>query len=219
MGLRALRVRVVAVAAVTAFAVAAALSAAALTTVNKAQNSALGGILETPTGWTLYAYSAENGGAVKCTGACATIWKPLLISATAKPAAGPGVSAKLLGTVKRPGSAKVQVTYKRHPLYTYSGDKKGQVNGQGIDGLWHALTPAGAVIMKSITSSGGSSSTGSSSSSSTSSNTGGSSTGGSNTGGSNTGGSNTGGSNTGGSGSTSTTPNDCSTNPGGYGCM
>jgi predicted lipoprotein with Yx(FWY)xxD motif len=208
MGLRALRVRVVAVAAVTLFSVAAALSTAALTTVNEVQSSSLGGILDTPTGLTLYAYSAENGGAVKCTGACATVWKPLLIPASAKPVAGKGVSSTLLGTVKRPGTVKLQVTYKHHPLYTYSGDKKGQVNGQGVDGLWHALTPAGAVVMKAITSS----STGSnkSSSSSSSSNTSSSS---SNSSSSSSSSSNSSGSNT------STTPSDCAANPGGYGCM
>jgi predicted lipoprotein with Yx(FWY)xxD motif len=203
MGLRALRVRVVVVAAVTLFAVAVALSTAALSTVNEAQNSSLGGILETPTGWTLYAYSAENGGAVKCTGACATVWKPLLISATAKPVAGKGVSSKLLGTVKRPGTTKLQVTYKHHPLYTYSGDKKGQVNGQAVDGLWHALTPAGAVIMKAITSSSTGSNSSNSSASSSSNNSSSSSSSSSTSGGSNT----------------STTPSDCATNPGGYGCM
>ncbi len=208
MRLRALRVRVVVVAAATVFGVAAAFSAAALSTVNEAQSSSLGGILATPTGWTLYAYSAENGGGVKCINACATVWKPLLISATAKPVAGKGVSSKLLGTVKRPGTVKLQVTYKHHPLYTYSGDKKGQVNGQGVDGLWHALTPAGAVIMKAITSS----STGSpsKSSSSSSSNT---SSGSSNSS------SNSGGSSSSSGGGTTTTPSDCETNPGGYGFM
>jgi predicted lipoprotein with Yx(FWY)xxD motif len=202
MGLRALKVRVAVVTAVAAFAVAAALATAAVTTVNKTQNSALGPIIVTTTGFTLY------GDSTRCTGSCTAVWKPLLISTKAKPVAGPGVSVKLLGTVSA-GAGKLQVTYKNHPLFTYSGDHKpGEVNGQGRGGTWHVLTPAGVVVMKSASSGSSTSSSTSSSSSSTSS----SSNSGSGSGGSNAGGG-------GGGGGTSTTPSDCAANPGGYGCM
>lgn len=34
----------------------------------------------------------------------------------------------------------VQATYKGHPLYTYAGDTApGQVKGNGLGGVWHAL--------------------------------------------------------------------------------
>jgi len=65
------------------------------------------------------------------------------------PIAGPGVSQKLLGTVKRPGIGS-QVTYAGHPLYLFD-QKPLQVTGVGWDqpgippdhGLWYLITPQG----------------------------------------------------------------------------
>jgi predicted lipoprotein with Yx(FWY)xxD motif len=210
MELRVLRVRLAAIAIATAVGATAAVAGAspvALTVVHSAQNGALGKILVTAGGRTLYHYSAERKNVVKCTGACSTTWPPLLVAVGAKPVAGPGVTATLLGTVKRP-DGKLQVTYGGLPLYLYSGDKKaGDVKGQGLSGSWHALTPTGAVVTKAATSAStppsGSSSTGSSTSSSSS----GSSSSGS-----------TSGSGTSGGGGTAP-PTDCANNPGGYGCM
>jgi predicted lipoprotein with Yx(FWY)xxD motif len=177
--------------------------------VHSAQNSALGKILVTASGRTLYHDSAEKKNVVKCLGSCASQWPPLLVAAGAKPVPGPGVSASLLGTVKRP-DGKLQVTYAGLPLYLFAGDKKaGDVKGQGLSGVWHALTPTGAVVTKSVTvSSGdGTSGSGSGSSSGSTSGSGSGSTSGSGTG---SGGTTT----TGGSGGT-----DCTANPQGYGCM
>ena len=65
------------------------------------------------------------------------------------PVAGPGVSQKLLGTVKRPGIGS-QVTYAGHPLYLFD-QKPLQTSGVGWDepgippahGLWYLLAPTG----------------------------------------------------------------------------
>jgi predicted lipoprotein with Yx(FWY)xxD motif len=202
MALLALRTRSAAVGLVAGFALAAVLATAAsgaLVSVYSSQNSALGKILVSATGRTLYHYSPDTKLIVKCTGSCSAQWPPLLVAAGAKPVAGPGVSSDLLGTVKRP-DGKYQVTYHGLSLYTYAGDKKsGDVKGQGSGGLWHAIAPTGATVTKSVTVSSGS---GSKSSGSTS--------------GSGSSGGSSGGSNTGGGGDTST---DCATNPGGYGCM
>jgi len=47
---------------------------------------------------------------------------------------------------------KLQVTYKKHPLYSYTVDKKpGQTSGEGsklFGAGWYALTPTGVVIDK-----------------------------------------------------------------------
>jgi len=196
MAFRSLKLRV-AVTAVVAFGIAAAVAPAAIVTVTSKQNSSLGKILVTSSGKTLYHYSGDGKNKVKCTGACSALWPPLV--ASGKPSAGPGVSASLLGTVKRP-DGKAQVTYKGLPLYTYSGDgKAGDVKGQGASGTWHALAPSGAVVTKTVGSSG-------------------SSSGGKTSGG---GGSGSGGSSSGGSGGSSggDMPADCATNPGGYNCM
>jgi hypothetical protein len=71
-----------------------------------------------------------------------------VISPRAKPLAGRGVTASLLGTLKRP-AGRLQVTYRGLRLYLFSGDTKpGQVNGQDVGGSWHALTPAGVAVTK-----------------------------------------------------------------------
>jgi predicted lipoprotein with Yx(FWY)xxD motif len=150
-------------------------------TVKSANNASLGTILVAATGRTLYHYADDHGTVVKCNGSCAAQWPPLLIAANAKPVAGPGIKAAKLGTVKRP-DGKTQVTYNGYALYRFAGDtKSGQVNGQGLEKEWYAVSPSGAVIklMPSATtssagSSGGSSSSSSSGGSSSSSSSGGS---------------------------------------------
>ncbi len=132
MALRVLRARLVAIAVVTGFGVAAASATAAPVTVySSKQTTALGKILVSGSGRTLYHYSPEKKNVVKCTAACAAKWPPLLIGSGVKPIAGPGATASLLGTVKRP-DGKLQVTYRGLALYLFSGDKKaGDVKGHG----------------------------------------------------------------------------------------
>jgi predicted lipoprotein with Yx(FWY)xxD motif len=69
--------------------------------------------------------------------------------ASGKTHAAAGVKASLLGTTKRT-DGRLQVTYKRHPLYTFiKYTKKGQTNGEGINafgGEWDAVSPTGAKI-------------------------------------------------------------------------
>jgi predicted lipoprotein with Yx(FWY)xxD motif len=198
MALRALRMRLAAVALVTGLIVAVGVANAALVSVHSTQNTALGKILVSASGRTLYHDSLEKQNLVKCTGACAAEWPPLVIAAGAKPVAGSGVTASMLGTVKR-FDGKLQVTYGGKPLYLFSGDKKaGDVKGQGTGGIWHALTPSGAVVTKVVKASSGS--TTGTSSGSTSGSGSGTSTGS-------------------GTGTGTTTPSNCDMNPGGYGCM
>jgi predicted lipoprotein with Yx(FWY)xxD motif len=192
MGLRVLKVRFAVIAVVTAVAVSATVADAALPTTVKSTNiSALGKILVSASGRTLYHNAFEKKNIIKCTGSCASEWPPLVIAAGAKPVAGAGVTASLLGTLKR-SDGKIQVTYSGKPLYRYSGDKKaGDVKGQGGGGIWHVLAPTGAVVTKAVTGSTTSSGSGSGSSS---------------------------GSGSGGT-TTTTTPTDCDLHPDGYGCM
>ena len=130
-------------------------------TVVHAQSTVLGTVVAGTGGRTLYHDGAERTNVVKCTGPCALQWPPLLVAAGAKPVAGPGLSAALLGTVRRP-DGKLQVTFRGMPLYLYTGDRKaGDVNGQGSGGVWHAIAPSGALITKSLKSSTASKSSGS----------------------------------------------------------
>jgi predicted lipoprotein with Yx(FWY)xxD motif len=138
----------------------AAASPGAVTVVH-AQATVLGPVIAGTGGRTLYHDGAEGRNVVKCAGSCALQWPPLLIAAGAKPVAGPGLSAALLGTVKRP-DGKLQVTFHGMPLYLFAGDRRsGDVNGQGQAGMWHVIAPTGAVITKTVKSSTSSKSSGS----------------------------------------------------------
>jgi predicted lipoprotein with Yx(FWY)xxD motif len=122
-------------------------------------SSALGAeILVDSKGLTLYHYTAERKGTIKCTGACAKLWLPLVVST--KPTAGAGVAAAKLGMIKRPDGGQ-QVTYNGLALYRYASDKRaGQTKGQGLDARWFAVTPAG-VVTKATASSASTSGSGS----------------------------------------------------------
>lgn len=104
--------------------------------------SGLGTVLQAPTGYTLYHLTTETNGQIGCTGSCATTWPPLIASSGKVPAASPDLAGHL-GTVKRP-DATVQVTFDGAALYTFSGDSgPGQANGQGVGGVWFAVTASG----------------------------------------------------------------------------
>jgi predicted lipoprotein with Yx(FWY)xxD motif len=109
-------------------------------------DTSLGTVLVDSQGRTLYLFKADTGTKSACSGACASAWPPLRVSA--KPTAGVGATASKLGTTQR-SDGQPQVTYNGHPLYTYTGDSKpGDVNGQGLTAFgaaWFALSPSGSV--------------------------------------------------------------------------
>ena len=121
-------------------------SSSAGTTVKAVTSAALHTkIIVDARGFTLYHMTSEKKGSIGCTTACRKAWPPLLMTGSARPVGGAGLSAAKLGTVKRPDGG-IQVTYNGYALYHYSGDKAaGKANGQGVGGLWYALTPAGTV--------------------------------------------------------------------------
>ena len=107
----------------------------------------LGKVLVSSNGHTLYLFEKDKSGKSACSGSCAAAWPPLL--AAAKPRAGSGAKAALLGTTKR-ADGRMQVTYNKHPLYTFVKDtKKGQTTGENVDAFgaeWYVLSPAGAKV-------------------------------------------------------------------------
>lgn len=109
-------------------------------TVKVANVGDLGMVLVDSRGFTLYHLEGETASKFVCTGGCADAWPPL--EASGEPTAGDGATGDL-GTAKRPDGA-TQVTYDGMPLYTFASDTApGQANGQGVQGAWFALTPAG----------------------------------------------------------------------------
>ncbi len=98
--------------------------------------TSIGPVLADAKGFTLYWYSKDTPMSSACTGSCAKAWPPV----TGKPAPAMGVRlVGKLGTIAR-ANGVLQATYKGHPLYTYAGDSApGQVKGNGLGGVWHAL--------------------------------------------------------------------------------
>jgi predicted lipoprotein with Yx(FWY)xxD motif len=112
-----------------------------------AASTSLGMILVDGSGRTLYLFEKDQPNQSACAGACAAAWPVDQSSGT--PKAGSGVTASMLGTIKRSDDTS-QVTYNKHPLYYYTGDSgTGQHNGQGVDAFgakWFAVTPAGGAV-------------------------------------------------------------------------
>ncbi len=108
----------------------------------------LGLILVNSKRHSLYMFAKDRNGKSACSGSCAKFWPPLL--SQGKPTAGPGVKPSLLGTTRR-SNASLQVTYNKHPLYTFALDKQaGQTNGEGnlaFGAKWYAVSAKGTAVV------------------------------------------------------------------------
>ncbi len=95
----------------------------------------LGTILVDGEGRTLYIFTPDTQGDPTCAGDCAVNWPPLTEAVTA----GDGLDPALLGT-----AAGGHVTYNDWPLYYFAADANpGDVNGQGVGGVWYVIDAAG----------------------------------------------------------------------------
>jgi predicted lipoprotein with Yx(FWY)xxD motif len=111
----------------------------------KTGTSSLGRIIVDGQSHTLYLFEKDKGAKSACSGACAQNWPPLLTKGT--PKAGPSAKASLLGTIKR-ADGTTQVTYNKHPLYTFLGDagKRGSTKGEGLTAFgakWYVVAAKG----------------------------------------------------------------------------
>jgi predicted lipoprotein with Yx(FWY)xxD motif len=151
---RALGVVAIGALAVLAFLAASSLAGGATrpSATVSLRKTTLGMVLVARNGHTLYLFGKDRSGRSACSGSCAQFWPPLLTRGT--PTAGVGVRAALLGTTKR-SDGSIQVTYARHPLYTYKLDTRaGQTKGEGTSffgGVWNALSARGTAVVKGTT--------------------------------------------------------------------
>jgi predicted lipoprotein with Yx(FWY)xxD motif len=112
----------------------------------------LGHVLVDGQGLTLYLFAKDRQGQPsRCYQICATQWPPLVLPAgVARPLAGPGVEAALLGTTARTDGT-TQITYDGWPLYRWPpDDAPGKATGQALTnagGLWYVLSPSGKAIV------------------------------------------------------------------------
>lgn len=99
-------------------------------------------------GKALYTPDQESDGHVRCTGACASIWQPVVAPASGTPKASD--RATMLEVIVRPDGTR-QVAAGRKPLYTFTEDPQGKVTGDGFSDdfggrhfTWHAVLAGGA---------------------------------------------------------------------------
>lgn len=91
----------------------------------------------------IYIFENDERGKSNCYDDCAEAWPPVFTDA--KPQAGSGVRAALLGTTKR-RDGKLQVTYAGQPLYYYAHEAPGEVKCHNVDlngGFWWVVGPEG----------------------------------------------------------------------------
>ena len=91
--------------------------------------SGVGQYLADPNGNALYTYSSDTNGVSNCTSSCLASWP-----AYQDKGATTGLPTNI-GTIKRTDNGQTQYTYKRLPLYTFTGDSAGQVTGNGEAGF------------------------------------------------------------------------------------
>lgn len=129
-----MRLVAVLVLAAVAIPIATAGSSAARPVI-KYRDNVFGPILATPRKQALYYWRVEKraGGKIKCTGACAKAWPPLIVrsrSAVSRQIAGiPG----RFGVIRRP-DGRLQVTHRGLAVYTYAHERPEQVLCDNVDG-------------------------------------------------------------------------------------
>jgi predicted lipoprotein with Yx(FWY)xxD motif len=103
--------------------------------VTKLRASGFGYVLARRDRQALYYWQVEKraGGKIRCVGACAKAWPPLLVrSAAAVPKRVAGIRGTF-GVIRRP-SGRLQVTHNGLPVYTYAHEGPGQVLCDNVDG-------------------------------------------------------------------------------------
>jgi predicted lipoprotein with Yx(FWY)xxD motif len=83
-------------------------------------------------GMALYTYGADTSGVSNCTGSCLAAWPVYEATSTDNLPANVTVVTRSDGTK--------QYAYKGMPLYYYTGDSAGQINGDGIENF-HVAKP------------------------------------------------------------------------------
>lgn len=97
----------------------------------------LGRVLTRANRQAIYVWNAERNGKIRCTGACAKAWPPVLVrKGVVVPMHVAGIEGDF-GTVRRANGAR-QLTFNRRPLYTYAHERPGEVKCNDVDG-WFAV--------------------------------------------------------------------------------
>lgn len=105
-------------------------------------------VLADSEGRTLYTAEVEKGGQILCTDGCTSFWDPVGASANEARSASADLDLDL-GVVDRPDGDR-QLTFEGLPLYTFTEEDPGQLDGDGfVDDFqgthfeWEAATTGG----------------------------------------------------------------------------
>src|SRR5215218_78328 len=101
--------------------------------VIKYQDDRFGAILATPKKQALYYWNVEKraGGKIRCKGACARAWPPLIVRSRAQvPRRIAGIPGRF-GVVRRP-DGRLQVTHRGLPVYTYAHEGPTEVRCNNV---------------------------------------------------------------------------------------
>ena len=105
--------------------------------------TSLGDILVDGKGMTLYVFTPDNAGDSTCYDDCEQAW-PVLAGGSVT--AGEGLAAADFGATTRTDGS-TQITFNGWPLYYFAGDSApGDVNGQGLNGVWWVIDASGNAI-------------------------------------------------------------------------
>ncbi len=91
----------------------------------------MGKVMADAKGMTLYTFDKDTAGKSNCDKACLKKWPAFHAAAKSK--------AEGEWTLVKSADGKEMWAYGGKPLYTFSGDMKGgDMNGEGMGGVWHA---------------------------------------------------------------------------------
>src|SRR6478735_2900654 len=109
-------------------------------------DTSLGKVIAGADGKVLYLYTPDGTAAVSTVPAAVLqAWPPVVVKAA--PTVGTGLDQSKVSTGTQPSGAK-WVRYNGHLLYGFTGDASpGDINGNGISGVWHAVNASGDAIM------------------------------------------------------------------------
>lgn len=95
-------------------------------------DTAVGTVMTTPQGMTVYTFDKDRGGQSNCYGECAMRWPPVTAASDAQPFGK-------MSVVERTDGSR-QWAYGNKPLYTYHDDMApGHVEGDDKGGVWHVV--------------------------------------------------------------------------------
>jgi predicted lipoprotein with Yx(FWY)xxD motif len=135
--LRNVAIAALAVLAVSGTAALAANQATSPKLVRTIMDKKLGEVLTTSNRQAIYVWKSEPKGKIRCTGACAKAWPPVLVKkGVVVPMHYAGIMGDF-GTIRRPDGTR-QLTLDRRALYTYAHEKPGQVLCNDVDN-WFAV--------------------------------------------------------------------------------